>query len=284
VPDTIVAPDYADGGIPTSELESRQQRSVPVRSPAQIAKLRRVCRAAREILDEGVRAVRAGATTDEIDRVVHDATLERGAYPSPLNYFHFPKSVCTSVNEVVCHGIPDSRELEESDIVNIDVTAYLDGVHGDLNETVAVSPSPAPADVALIKAASDALEAGIRVCRPGARYRDIGDAVAATARAAGVSVVRTYCGHGIGDLFHCAPNVPHYAGNKAVGTMAPGHVFTIEPMLNAGGWRDAMWPDGWTAVTADGSRSAQFEHTLVVTDGGCEVLTARLPESPAQCF
>ena len=283
VPASVKRPDYAEDGVPTSELESRQQKSVPIRSAADIAAMRAVCRAAREILDAGAAIVKPGVTTDEIDRVVHDATIERGAYPSPLNYFHFPKSVCTSVNEVVCHGIPDARELSDGDIVNIDVTAYLHGFHGDLNETHVVG-KPSPSDVNLIKAASDALDAGIRCVKPGARFRDVGDAVSSVARVAGVSVVRTYCGHGIGDLFHCAPNIPHYAGNKAVGTMQKGQTFTIEPMLNAGGWRDTLWPDGWTAVTADGSRSAQFEHTLLVTESGAEVLTARLPSSPALCF
>jgi len=283
VPGAVPRPDYAATGYPESEVESRQQRSVPVRGEKEIARARAACRAAREILDAAAAAVRPGVTTDELDRIVHEATVERGAYPSPLNYFNFPKSVCTSVNEVVCHGIPDARELVDGDIVNIDVTAYLGGYHGDLNETHAVG-TPSPADIKLVQTTAAALDAAIAICKPGVRYRDVGDAVSAVVKRAGFSVVRTYCGHGIGDLFHCAPNIPHYAGNKAVGAMAAGQIFTIEPMVNAGGWRDATWPDGWTAVTADGSRSAQFEHTLLVTRGGVEVLTARLPDSPALCF
>ena len=154
VPAHIPVPDYAVTGIPTSEVESRQQRSVPIRTPKEIEGMRRVCRLAREILDKAHAAVAPGVTTDEIDRIVHDATVEAGAYPSPLNYFHFPKSVCTSINEVICNGIPDSRELQEGDVVNVDVTAYLDGWHGDLNETYAVG-APSAADKKLIRVTAE---------------------------------------------------------------------------------------------------------------------------------
>ena len=176
-----------------------------------------------------------------------------------------------------------NRELVEGDIVNVDVTAFFGGYHGDLNETFAVGQVSAK-DKALIKCSHDCLQEAIALVRPGARFRDLGDCIARRARVDGFSVVRTYCGHGIGDLFHCAPSIPHYAGNKAVGMMKAGQVFTIEPMINAGGWRDATWPDGWTSVTTDGEKSAQFEHTMVVTEEGCEVLTARLESSPALWF
>jgi methionyl aminopeptidase len=284
VPPHIPRPDYASTGIPASELASRQQQSAAVRTPKEIEGIRAACRLAREILDTAARAVRPGVTTDEIDRVVHEATVEAGAYPSPLNYFNFPKSVCTSVNEVVCHGIPDARELGDGDIVNIDVTAFYKGYHGDLNETFTVGPSVDAASKKLIRVTAEALDKAIAAVKPGMRFRDVGDIITAHVRANDLNVVRTYCGHGIGDLFHCAPNIPHYAGNKAVGSMKAGQVFTIEPMVNAGSWRDTTWPDGWTAVTSDGARSAQFEHTLVVTGDGCEVLTARLPTSPPLCF
>jgi len=210
---------------------------------------------------------------------VHEATIRRDAYPSPLNYYNFPKSVCTSVNEVICHGIPDQRELQDGDIVNVDVTAYFQGFHGDLNETFVVG-EPDEESKRLIKVTHDCLMKAIGEVKPGVRFRDMGEVISTHAQKNGFSVVKTYCGHGIGDLFHCAPNIPHYARNKAVGVMKEGMTFTIEPMINMGSWRDQTWPDGWTAVTEDGKRSAQFEHTLLVTATGCEILTARLESSP----
>ena len=205
--------------------------------------------------------------------------MERDVYPSPYNYFNFPKSVCTSVNEVICHGIPDQRELENGDIVNVDVTAFLGGYNGDLNETFCVGDVDDESKK-LIQTAHDCLMSALDICKPGTRYRDIGDLITRHAQSKGCSVVKTYCGHGIGSLFHCGPNIPHYSGNKAVGVMKEGHVFTIEPMINAGIWKDKTWPDGWTAVTEDGKRSAQFEHSVVVTSSGVDILTKRLPSSP----
>ncbi|MEW5297135.1 MAG: hypothetical protein WDW38_005957 [Sanguina aurantia] len=279
VPSHIVHPDYAVTGVPISEEESRQQQSVIPRSGADLEGLRRACRVGREVLDVAHAAIRPGITTDEIDRIVHEATIERGAYPSPLNYYNFPKSVCTSVNEVICHGIPDKRELQNGDIVNVDVTAFVGGYHGDLNETFVVGEVDAVSKQ-LIKVTHECLAQAIAACKPGVRYRDMGDIISKHAKGAGFQVVKAYCGHGIGDLFHCAPNIPHYSPNKAVGVMKEGHVFTIEPMVNVGSWKDDTWPDQWTAVTKDGSRSAQFEHTLVVTKDGTDVLTKRLPTSP----
>eukprot|EP00882_Tetradesmus_deserticola_P013224 GHRQ01014021.1.p1 GENE.GHRQ01014021.1~~GHRQ01014021.1.p1 ORF type:complete len:383 (+),score=166.99 GHRQ01014021.1:1308-2456(+) len=279
VPEHIQRPDYAVTGIATAEQESKQQRAVAIRSAEEAAGIRRACRVGREVLDAAAAVVRPGITTDEIDRVVHDAMVEAGAYPSPLNYYNFPKSVCTSVNEVICHGIPDQRELEDGDIVNVDVTAYIGGYHGDLNETFTAGKVD-EAGRQLIKVTHDALMKAVEMCRPGVRYRDLGETISKHVQQAGMSVVKTYCGHGIGDLFHCAPNIPHYAHNKAVGVMKEGQVFTIEPMVNLGTWRDVLWPDGWTAATADGQRSAQFEHQLLITATGAEVLTARLPTSP----
>ncbi|KAK9918843.1 hypothetical protein WJX75_007458 [Coccomyxa subellipsoidea] len=251
VPGSVPRPDYAETGQPFSEIESRQQSI----------------------------AVRPGVTTEEIDRVVHEATIAAGAYPSPLNYCNFPKSVCTSVNEVICHGIPDQRPLEDGDIVNVDVTAYYKGFHGDLNETFVVGNVDNKSKE-LIRVTAEALEKAIEAVRPGMRFREVGDIISQYVNMHKFQVVRSYCGHGIGDLFHCAPNIPHYAHNKAVGVMKEGQTFTIEPMVNMGTYRDMTWPDGWTAVTADGKRSAQFEHTLLVTKDGCEVLTKRLPTSP----
>ncbi|CAL5226876.1 g9749 [Coccomyxa viridis] len=279
VPAGIPRPDYAETGIPYSEMESKQQSMVPIRTAKQIEGSRRACHIARTILDKAHAAIRPGITTDDIDRVVHEATVEAGAYPSPLNYGNFPKSVCTSVNEVICHGIPDQRPLQDGDIVNVDVTAYYKGFHGDLNETFVVGTVDDESKK-LIRTTLEALQKAIDAVKPGVRYREVGDIISLHVGQQGFQVVRSYCGHGICDLFHCAPNLPHYAHNKAVGVMKEGQIFTIEPMVNMGTYRDMTWPDGWTAVTADGKRSAQFEHTLLVTATGCEVLTKRLPTSP----
>lgn len=282
VPDWIKRPDYADhpGGRSASEESDKRGRgSNPIRvyTAEEIEGIRAACKIGREVLDAASAAVAVGVTCDEIDRVVHEATLERGAYPSPLNYYQFPKSVCTSVNEVICHGIPDLRPLCDGDIVNLDISVYKDGFHADLNETLLVGNVDEDGQK-LVKCAYEALAAAIRIVRPGTLYRDVGEAISKVTKAAKCSIVTTYCGHGIGELFHTAPNVPHYPKNKAKGVMQKGHVFTIEPMINLGGYRDCMWPDQWTAVTLDGSRSAQFEHTMVVTETGCELLTARIGE------
>ena len=170
-------------------------------------------------------------------------TIEGGGYPSPLNYVSFPKSCCTSVNEVICHGIPDARPLEDGDIVNLDISVFLNGYHGDLNETVLVG-NVDEAGRTLVRGALQCLEAAIAIVKPGTRFRDVGDVISSRASRDGLSVVRTYCGHGIGEHFHCAPNIPHYANNKAVGVMKAGTAFTIEPMINQGHWRDTTWPDG----------------------------------------
>ena len=279
VPESIPRPDYAETADPVSEAESKLQSVCAQYSAAQVKVLRTCCDIARGALDATVRAARPGVTTEELDKICHAYITAHGGYPSPLNYYNFPKSCCTSVNEVICHGIPDARELVEGDILNVDVTAYFNGYHGDLNETVLIGKCDQKSKH-LLMTAYKCLQSGIEVVKPGARYRDIGEEVTKTANKRECSVVKSTRGHGIGTLFHCAPNVPHYAKNKAVGTMKEGHVFTIEPMINAGDWRDHTWPDGWTAVTKDGSRSAQYEHTMVVTADGVELLTARTEDSP----
>ncbi|KAF7112451.1 hypothetical protein RHSIM_RhsimUnG0228100 [Rhododendron simsii] len=279
VPADIDQPDWAIDGIPKIEPNSDLQHVVEIKTPELIDRMREACQIAREVLDAAARVVRPGVTTDEIDDVVHEATIAAGGYPSPLNYYFFPKSCCTSINEVICHGIPDARKLEDGDIVNVDVTVYYKGVHGDLNETFFVG-NVDEASRQLVQCTYECLEKAIAIVKPGVRFREIGEVINRHASMAGFSVVKSICGHGIGELFHCAPNIPHYARNKAVGVMKAGQTYTIEPMINAGVWRDRMWPDGWTAVTVDGKRSAQFEHTLLVTETGVEVLTARLPSSP----
>jgi len=274
MPPHIVRPDYSETGQPTSEQIEKRTKAIRVYSPKDVAGIRETCAIGREIIDAAGRAVREGVTTAELDRVTYEATVERGGYPSPLNYYDFPCSVCTSVNEVICHGIPDLRELQKGDVVNVDVSVYRGGYHADLNETYVVGAADEGA-YHLVETAFMCLSAGADLVRPGTMYRDVGAAVEKVAKARGCSVVRTYCGHGIGELFHTAPNIPHYAKNKATGIMKPGHIFTIEPMINEGVWRDKTWPDQWTAVTADGKRSAQFEHTFLVTEDGCEILTMR---------
>ena len=181
------------------------------------------------------------------------------------------------MNEVICHGIPDYRPLQDGDIINLDISVYYNGYHSDLNETFMIGNASTEART-VVETAYKSLAAAVELVRPGTLYRDLGNAIHKVARANGCSIVQTYCGHGIGNLFHTAPNVPHYPKNKAKGEMREGHVFTIEPMINLGGYKDVLWPDGWTAVTADGSLSAQFEHTMVVTATGCELLTARVGE------
>lgn len=272
VPSHIKTPDYAEFGIPLSERAIRGNTKIKVLTAEEIKKMRTVSKMGREILDLAGKAVKAGVTADEIDRIVHEATIERNAYPSPLNYNGFPKSCCVSVNEVICHGIPDLRPFEDGDIVNIDVSVYYDGYHSDLNETYLVG-NVDERGRKLVDVTRECLEKAIEICKPGTMYREIGNVIEKHATANKFSVVRTYCGHGVNDLFHTTPNIPHYAKNKAIGTMQAGHVFTIEPMINEGTWKDTHWPDNWTCVTLDGKRSAQFEHTLLITNTGCDILT-----------
>lgn len=281
IPDSIPRPDYAThpNGVSLSEqMDKTTNQSIPVyKSPDELDDLRYACQMGREVLDIAGNAVRVGITTDEIDRIVHEACIERGCYPSPLNYYKFPKAVCTSVNEVICHGIPDYRELQDGDIVNVDVTTYVRGFHADLNETFLVGKVDADGE-RLVQTAFECLKGALDIVKPGTLYRDLGTVIQKIATSNGCSVNRTYCGHGVGKLFHTAPNIPHYHKNKAKGIMHAGHVFTVEPMINLGKQQDVTWKDDWTAVTVDGKRSAQFEHTVLVTPIGCEILTARKDE------
>lgn len=280
IPRSIRRPDYADHIQGVSESEQRDKNNhnnIRVYTSEELDGeygLRHACKMGREVLDCAGKALRVGVTTDEIDRVVHEACIERDCYPSPLNYYNFPKSVCTSVNEIICHGIPDYREVEDGDIVNIDVTVYNGRYHGDLNETFLVGNVDDDGRK-LVKTSFDCLATALDLVKPGTLYRELGTAIHKKAVKSKCSVVRTYCGHGIGSLFHTIPNVPHYHKNKAKGTMKAGHVFTIEPMINLGSPNDFTWGDNWSAVTTDGKRSSQFEHTLLVTETGYELLTGR---------
>ncbi|SPP81281.1 blast:Methionine aminopeptidase 1 [Drosophila guanche] len=275
VPLSIQRPDYADHveGRSLSE-EALRGTTIKVLDDEEIEAMRVAGRLGRECLDEGAKAVEVGVTTDELDRLVHEAAIERDCYPSPLNYYNFPKSCCTSVNEVICHGIPDKRPLEDGDLCNIDVTVFHHGFHGDLNETFFVG-NVSEKHKKLVQVTHEALTKAIELVRPGVKYREIGNVIQKYVTPHGFSVVRNYCGHGIHRVFHTAPNVPHYAKNSTVGVMAPGHCFTIEPMISMGVREAKSWPDDWTAVTGDGLYSAQFEQTLLVNNNGCEILTKR---------
>ncbi|XP_015516122.1 methionine aminopeptidase 1 [Neodiprion pinetum] len=280
VPERIGRPDYATHptGVPLSEQAVRSSAQIKVLDDEEIEGMRVACKLGREVLDEAARVCDVGVTTAEIDRIVHEACIERDCYPSPMNYYEFPASCCTSVNEVICHGIPDKRPLEDGDICNVDVTVYHNGFHGDLNETFLVG-NVKPEIKKLVEVTYECLSKAIDIVKPGEKYREIGNVIQKHAQSHGLSVVRSYCGHGIHRLFHTAPNVPHYAKNKAVGVMKAGHCFTIEPMISQGSWRDEMWPDNWTVVTTNGLWSAQFEQTLLVTDTGCDILTKRLEKN-----
>ena len=267
VPAEIRRPDYVETGQPG------RNHPTLVKNQDQISRMRVACQAAAEILHEVGAAVAPGLTTDHLDEIAHEACIRHGGYPSPLGYHGYPKSLCTSVNEVICHGIPDSRRLEEGDIVNLDVTIFLEGMHGDTNATYAVGEIGADSR-RLMTVTEECLWRAIRAIVPGGLLSAAGQAIEEHAHAHGFGVVRAFVGHGIGELFHMPPQVPHYFDPKLTTRLQPGMTFTIEPMITLGAWQHRMWDDDWTAVTVDGSRSAQFEHTLLVTDDGVEVLTA----------
>jgi len=237
--------------------------------------MRKVCRLAADTLLEVGDKIRAGMTTLDVDRLVHEHTLSQGARPAPLNYKGFPKSVCTSVNEIVCHGIPDATVLRNGDIVNVDVTHVFEGFHGDTSATFYIG-TPGPDARHVTEVARKSLDIGVAEVREGARLGDIGAAIQEYVEAQGCSVVRDFVGHGIGRKFHDAPQVKHYGKRGTGERLRAGMTFTIEPMVNLGGWEVEVDPrDKWTVRTADGSLSAQFEHTVLVTRDGVEVLTAR---------
>jgi methionyl aminopeptidase len=243
-----------------------------------LERMRASCQLAAKTLLMIGEHIRPGITTEAIDRLVHDYIVAAGAYPSPLNYHGFPKSVCTSVNHVICHGIPSPSEvLANGDIINVDVTTYLPakhGFHGDTSATFYVG-EPSEQAKLVTETARHSLELGIAEVRDGARIEDIGAAIQEYAESRGCSVVRDFVGHGIGREFHMPPQIPHYGTRGKGKRLKAGMVFTIEPMINIGDFRMRVLEDDWTAVTVDGSLSAQFEHTVVVTKTGCEVLTAR---------
>jgi methionyl aminopeptidase len=248
---------------------------IHIKSDQQIAEMKKACRLAVDTLLAVGELIEEGMTTEKLNIFAHEYITSRGGRPAPLNYRGFPKSICTSVNEVVCHGIPGEKVvLKSGDIINVDVTAILNGWHGDTSATFYVS-RPSREARQVVEIARKCLEIGIAQVRPGARIYEIGNAIEGFAASNGCSVVRDYVGHGIGRAFHEKPQIPHFANSGEKARMVPGMTFTIEPMINLGTWRTQVLDDGWTAVTADRKLSAQFEHTVLVTRNGVEVLTAR---------
>jgi len=237
-----------------------------------IERMRVASRIAAQAMQAAAAVIAPGVTTDEIDRVGHEFLCDHGAYPSTLGYKGFPKSLCTSVNECICHGIPDSRRLEDGDICNIDITAYKDGVHGDTNATYLCGDVDDESRL-LVKRTEEALHRAIRAVKPGRRINVIGRVIESYAKRFGYGVVTDFTGHGVHTAFHSGLVIPHYDDPRFDTVIETGMTFTIEPMLTLGTVEWDVWDDGWTVVTKDGRRSAQFEHTLVVTETGAEVLT-----------
>jgi methionyl aminopeptidase len=265
VPANIPRPEYVGKKRPT--LGERE-----VKDADTIARMRVAGRIAAQALEEVGRNVRPGVTTDELDAVGHEFLVSHGAYPSTLGYRGYPKSLCTSLNEVICHGIPDDTVVGDGDIVNIDITAFIDGVHGDTNATFLAGDVNEESRL-LVERTKEAMMRGIRAVAPGRPLNAVGRVIESYAKRFGYGVVRDFTGHGIGTTFHSGLVVPHYDDPSSTVTMEVGMTFTIEPMLTLGVVSYDMWSDGWTAVTKDHKRTAQFEHTLLVTENGSEILT-----------
>ncbi len=272
VPAQIARPEYV------GRVRADRDGFAEAKDPDTIGRMRIAGRLAAQAMAEVARHIQPGVTTDDLDQVGHEFLCDHGAYPSTLGYPGsgrgpaFPKSLCTSVNEVICHGIPDSTVLHDGDIVNIDITAYLDGVHGDTDATYLVGNVDEESRL-LVERTQEAMLRGVRAVAPGRPLNVIGRVIESYARRYGYGVVRDFTGHGIGTAFHSGLIVPHYDDPSATTVLEPGMTFTIEPMLNLGTHEWRMWDDGWTVLTRDGRRSAQFEHTVLVTDSGVEILT-----------
>jgi len=266
VPRSIPRPEYVGRPAP------KRYTGSDVQTAETIEKMRVAGRIASEAMYEAAKAIAPGVTTDELDAVAHEYMLDHGAYPSALGYRGFPKSICTSVNEVVCHGIPDLRRLEDGDLVKIDVTAYKDGVHGDNCGTFYCGDVDEESRL-LTERTLESLNRAIKAVRPGRPISVIGRVIESYAKRFGYGVVRDYTGHGVHSVFHSGLVVLHYDEPRMTTVMQPGMTFTIEPMLTLGTHETDVWDDDWTVVTTDKSRVAQWEHTIVVTDDGAEILT-----------
>ncbi|HEY8882411.1 MAG TPA: type I methionyl aminopeptidase [Dermatophilaceae bacterium] len=267
VPASIARPEYVDRPAPA------KYTGPEVKDAETVEKMRIAGRIASQAMVSAAKAIAPGVTTDELDRIAHEFMLDHGAYPSTLGYRHFPKSICTSINEVICHGIPDDRPLEDGDIVNIDITAFIGGVHGDTDATYLCGNVDEESRL-LVERTHEAMMRGIKAAVPGREVNIIGRVIESYAKRFGYGVVRDFTGHGIGTAFHSGLVIPHYDAAPQYNTIIePGMTFTIEPMLNLGSNEWDMWDDGWTVVTKDRRRSAQFEHTILITDTAAEILT-----------
>jgi methionyl aminopeptidase len=267
VPAAIVRPEYVGKNSPSEWTGGH------VKNPEQVEKIRAAGKLAAQAIELAGSQITPGMSTDELDVIVHEFLVSNGAYPSTLGYRGFPKSCCTSVNEIICHGIPDDLEIREGDIVNLDVTAYLDGFHGDSNKTFKVGQVSEEVSL-LVDRTKEALDRAIASVMPGRAINVIGRTIESFAKRFNYGVVRDFTGHGIGEAFHSGLVIPHYdAAPHYSNIMEVGMVFTIEPMLTLGTHEWDMWADGWTVATRDKSITAQFEHTLVVTESGAEILT-----------
>jgi methionyl aminopeptidase len=267
VPKNIIKPEYVGKRAPAEWTGGH------VKNPEQVEKIRAAGKLAAQAIELAGNSIVVGMSTNELDVIVHDFLISKGAYPSTLGYRGFPKSCCTSVNEIICHGIPDDLEIQDGDIVNIDVTAYLDGFHGDSNQTFKVGNVSEEVSL-LVDRTRESLDRAIAAVMPGRPINVIGRTIESYAKRFGYGVVRDFTGHGIGEAFHSGLVIPHYdAAPLYSNTMEVGMVFTIEPMLTLGTHEWDMWPDGWTIATKDKSITAQFEHTLVVTESGAQILT-----------
>ncbi|XP_071446369.1 methionine aminopeptidase 1D, mitochondrial [Hetaerina americana] len=267
VPPHINRPIYDD-----SQLSNQGYGKPEIKDKEQIRCLRESCKLAKEILNAVGKFIMAGITTDEIDHLVHTLAIENNAYPSPLHYRGFPKSVCTSVNNVACHGIPDDRPLEDGDIINVDITVFLNGYHGDCSSTFLIG-SVDDLGYHLVNAAQRCLQEAIAICQPGEYFCNIGNTIEYVARKNGVTIIPAFIGHGIGSYFHGPPDIYH-TYNDYPGKMEAGMTFTVEPVVGQGSPEVVLLEDGWTALTVDNSRSAQFEHTILITESGVDILTA----------
>ncbi|RCW34474.1 methionine aminopeptidase type I [Pseudidiomarina tainanensis] len=251
--------------------------SISIKTPEEIEKMRAAGRWAAAVLEMIEPHIKAGVTTAEIDQICHDYIIAHGAIPAPLNYHGFPKSVCTSLNHVVCHGIPNEKPLKDGDIMNLDVTVKLDGYHGDTSKMFVIG-KPSILAERLMRVTQECLYQAIHMVKPGLRTGDFAAVIQKYAEQHGYSIVREYCGHGIGAVFHEEPQILHYGTAGTGDVLQPGMCFTIEPMVNAGKRHTKLMRDGWTVLTKDRSLSAQWEHTLLVTEDGVEVLTLRSDE------
>ena len=266
VPEAIARPEYVGKPGPSRHVGSDRY------DEETIAKIRVASKLAAQALQLVLDSATPGVTTDYLDKVGHDFLMDNRAYPSTLGYRGFPKSLCTSVNEVICHGIPDDTVLEDGDLVNVDITAFIDGVHGDNNGTVLVGEGPQELKD-LIERTHEAMMRGIRAALPGREVNIIGRSIEAYAKRFGYGVVQDFTGHGVGTSFHTGLIIPHYDAPEYNTVIEPGMVFTIEPMINLGTHEWEMWDDNWTVVTKDKRHTAQFEHTILITDAGPEILT-----------